>query len=94
MEDNDLFTDCMDTFGVVSQLDQLVEECAEVIVAVNHLKRDIIGIDQLMEELVDVSILTDQFVSVWDSDHKVTDKIRKEKIEKLMDRLTKHKKVL
>ena len=86
MEDNDLFTDCMDTFGVVSQLDQLVEECAEVIVAVNHLKRDRIGIDQLMEELVDVSILTDQFVSVWDSDHKVTDKIRKEKIERLRDR--------
>jgi NTP pyrophosphatase (non-canonical NTP hydrolase) len=50
----------MDVYGVDNQLDMLVEECAELIVAVQHYKRDRIGLDAIANEAADVRIMISQ----------------------------------
>lgn len=57
-----------ETYGTEKQLDMLVEECAELIVAVNKLKRKQAESDEvfdkarhhLAEEIADVGIMIDQ----------------------------------
>ncbi|MFU8773209.1 MAG: hypothetical protein ACNA8H_12410 [Anaerolineales bacterium] len=50
----------IDLWGAASQLRMLSEECAELIVAQNHLERGRINFTSLMEELADVEIMLAQ----------------------------------
>ena len=47
----------LEKWGMTAQLDQMAEECAEYIVALNHYKRGRINESQLMDEIADVSIM-------------------------------------
>jgi len=54
----------MKTWGVEAQMDMLAEECAELIVAIQHFKRDRVGWDKVCEEIADVRIMTSQFHTI------------------------------
>jgi len=43
-----------------AQLDQLAEECAEFIIALNHLRRGRIKKEKLLEEIADVSVMAQE----------------------------------
>jgi len=77
------------TWGVEAQLNILAEECAELIVAIHHLKRGRCTWDEVCEEIADVRIMTSQMHcidGISDSIHiKET-----EKIERLKKRLDAH----
>ncbi|HBI14256.1 MAG TPA: antitoxin [Desulfobulbaceae bacterium] len=47
-------------WGVEAQYDQAVEECAELIAALKHFKRDRIGEEQVVAELADVTLMIGQ----------------------------------
>ena len=44
-------------WGVEAQYDQAVEECAELIAALKHFKRDRIGEEQVVAELAEVKLM-------------------------------------
>ena len=50
----------VDVFGIQPQLDQAQEECAELIVDINHLRRGRLMLEELVEEVADVSIMVEQ----------------------------------
>ena len=61
----------------------LVEECAELIVAVNHYDRGKITIEDLFSEVADVEIMIGQ-MKTWIEDTTVNfEKIKQEKLERL-----------
>ena len=60
MDKKELYNKVLKKWGLEAQLDMLVEECAELIVAVNHMRRIRIITDNVFEECADVSILIEQ----------------------------------
>jgi len=59
----------IDYYGLINQLDQLMEECGELIAACNHYKRSMFGSDKrqkfiseenLKSEMADVIVVLDQ----------------------------------
>jgi NTP pyrophosphatase (non-canonical NTP hydrolase) len=47
-------------WGEEAQYDQAVEECAELIAALKHFKRDKVGCEQVIDELADVALMVGQ----------------------------------
>jgi NTP pyrophosphatase (non-canonical NTP hydrolase) len=47
-------------WGEEAQYDQAVEECAELITALKHFKRDKVGCEQVIDELADVALMVGQ----------------------------------
>jgi NTP pyrophosphatase (non-canonical NTP hydrolase) len=47
-------------WGEEAQYDQAVEECAELIAALKHFKRDKVGKEQVIDELADVALMVGQ----------------------------------
>ena len=61
--------DAVETFGIQNQLAMLQEECADLIAAVSHYNRGRSGaLDNLIEDIADVSILLDQISLAADRD--------------------------
>lgn len=56
----------VEVWGVRSQLDQAQEEMAECIVAINHLRRGRIEIEELAEEMADALLCFDQLEVMWE----------------------------
>jgi NTP pyrophosphatase (non-canonical NTP hydrolase) len=50
----DIYKRALEFYGEAIQFDMLQEECAEVIVAVNHFRRKRITVDELAAEIADV----------------------------------------
>ena len=78
-------------YGRGNQLDILQEECAEVIQAVSKVRRGTQGADEhFLDELADVSIMVEEFVSDMDDDEK-TDYYKKinAKLDRQLDRIAK-----
>ncbi|MEZ4599200.1 MAG: antitoxin [Syntrophotaleaceae bacterium] len=55
-------------WGEEAQYDQAVEECAELIAALKHYKRDKIGPEQVIEELADVALMVGQLSFMFGED--------------------------
>jgi len=95
MNKTHLYAKAIQKWGVTTQFNMLIEECAELIVAVNKLDRanpeDINDrLEDLQEEIADVEIILEQARFILG--HKAGDKIDKIKIKKLFrlrDRITK-----
>lgn len=61
MSKDNLFKEAIKKYGFMAQLGVLQEECAELIVAASHIRRDREGaINEFIEELVDVHIMLKQ----------------------------------
>ena len=60
---NQLYDDCLNFWGEEEQLKVVQEECAELIVAISHYLRNRKGSrDNVIEELADVKLITDQMI--------------------------------
>lgn len=55
-----VFRATLTKWGEEAQYDQAVEECAELIAALKHFKRQRIGREQLIDELADVALMVGQ----------------------------------
>ena len=85
-----LYTQALVKWGFWPQMDQLQEECAELIVACNKLRRR--GEDAkplLIDELADVAIMTQQIIYAMDVENEVEDRM-KFKLKRLGERLGTH----
>jgi hypothetical protein len=66
MNDTELYEKCIINWGIVAQLDQCIEEAAELIVSINKWKRSGLAsfstycIDAIIDEIVDNEIMLGQ----------------------------------
>ena len=57
---HDIYRAALAKWGEEAQFDQAVEECAELIVALKHFKRDKVHLQQIVDELADVALMVGQ----------------------------------
>jgi NTP pyrophosphatase (non-canonical NTP hydrolase) len=81
MDYQDVLKAAVKKYGYNTQFNQLIEECAELIVEINHLKRGKKDLLPLLEELVDVRIMLDQMDIIFD--RSLIEKIKERKIKRL-----------
>jgi NTP pyrophosphatase (non-canonical NTP hydrolase) len=74
-------------WGEEAQYDQAVEECAELIAALKHFKRDKVGQEHVIDELADVALMVGQ-LSFMLGEERVQQAIEK-KLAKLQNLLEK-----
>ena len=79
-KDEQIIRKAIRVFGVPHQLDMAIEECAELIKAINKLKRGKGTVNELAEEAEDVQVLIDQIRIMIPADY---EGIRKYKIDRL-----------
>lgn len=77
----------LDVLGEKSQIDQTIEECAELIVALQHFKRKRVSKEEVAEEIADVQIMTEQMTILF-CGQAALDKIKEQKYERLRERLS------
>jgi NTP pyrophosphatase (non-canonical NTP hydrolase) len=84
-----IYQEAIDKWGFNPQLNQLQEECAELIVACNKLRRKgDEAVPMMVDELTDVIIMTEQIIQVMQIEKEVDERY-KFKIERLKERLEK-----
>ncbi len=57
---HDIYRAALAKWGEEAQFDQAVEECAELIVALKHFKRNKVDQQQIIDELADVALMVGQ----------------------------------
>lgn len=63
MHELDVLKSAVNCYGLEAQLNQLTEECGELIAAVNHFRRGrACGRAELVEEMADVYIMIEQII--------------------------------
>lgn len=55
-----IYRAALDKWGVEAQYDQTIEECAELIAALKHFKREKVDEEQIVSELADVTLMIGQ----------------------------------
>lgn len=83
--DRDTFREAIETWGLPAQIDMAVEECAEVIVALQHLQRDRTDREDVIEELADLRIMFEQLR--WYFGRDFVDPVVIDKMGRLRERL-------
>ncbi len=81
-----LLKEAINKWGVDAQENQLIEECAELIVAVNHFKRGRVPINKVAEEMADVRIMINQFCTM-DNINELVNQHEHAKLRRLEERL-------
>ena len=76
--------DAVALYGHTSQMNIFQEECAELIVAVSHLRRKRVGVEAVIEEIADVIIMAEQARSI--APEKVDAALRR-KLDRLVERM-------
>ena len=71
----------VDKWGEEAQYDQMIEECAELIVALKHLKRGKIDRQEVINELADVTLMVGQLT--WMLGEEEVNSAIEEKLQKL-----------
>lgn len=84
MENNELYQKAIEKWGLEAQFNMAVEECAELIVEIQHNKRNRNSLVNIIEEAVDVYNCVKQIRTL---DPELFDYKEKEKMERLKDRL-------
>lgn len=83
-------------YGYEAQSNQLIEECAELIQAVNkyrratkriHSKEVDIALDNLVEEITDVEIMLEQIKHLLQIPEGDIDAIKRYKVKRIMERI-------
>ena len=88
-----LLSEAIETWGLDAQLEMLAEECAELIVAIQHMKRNRVGWDAVGEEMADVRIMVDQ-ISILDKISDIVLMKENDKLNRLEKRLNDKKDTL
>ncbi len=82
--------DAVTTFGVENQLDMVIEECAELIDAIQKYRRGRVERAGIITEIADVEIMCQQ-LRAWLGSNEVASE-RDRKIKRLAERISKHNK--
>lgn len=86
----------IDYYGLINQLDQLMEECGELIAACNHYKRSMFGSDKrqkfiseenLKSEMADVIVVLDQVLRRMNVTPEVLNFMAEQKINRQLARI-------
>jgi hypothetical protein len=80
--DNELMQMALQTWGQQSQLDMVIEECAELIDAIQKWRRHKVDTVKVLEEAVDVELCLEQLKMMLDAPI-LFEKLKKEKLERL-----------
>lgn len=80
-----IYKDAIAKWGSSAQTDMFVEEVGEVLTALNHFRRNRIGIDVVRNELADLTIMLEQLTVMYGED--VINKFKAEKLARLKKRL-------
>jgi NTP pyrophosphatase (non-canonical NTP hydrolase) len=83
-----IYASAVDKWGNKNQLDMLVEECAELISAVNKLRRGRIGMPEFFDEISDVEIMLGQMRCIFDTNK--IDEVKRKKLIRLAERTGRH----
>ena len=59
-----IYQQALAKFGEDAQMDMAVEECAELIVALKHFRRERCGVLEIASELADVQIMVNQMKEI------------------------------
>lgn len=87
-EERALLGHAVNTWGEATQLDQLQEECGELVTAISHHRRARPGsVDRLAEELADVEIMAAQARIILESYGVDVDIYRWRKLDRLREQL-------
>jgi len=81
----DIYKRAIEKWGVKAQVDQLIEECAEVIEAVSHYRRGKCSADDVRGELADLYIMVAQMRLIYGEE--MCDEAIAEKLESLEAKL-------
>lgn len=73
-------------YGIVEQRKQLIQECAELIVALTKLDRE-----NIIEEMADVQVMLDQFTISLAGVGKQINEIREQKVQRQLERIENEK---
>jgi NTP pyrophosphatase (non-canonical NTP hydrolase) len=88
MTENEIYKAAIAKFGEVSQQDMVIEECAELIQAINKYRRKpgCETLEALASEIADVKIMLAQLEIILDSDDMVNEEkqIKLERLKKLV----------
>lgn len=84
MTDREIFDTAIKVYGVFNQENMAIEECAELIQAINKKHRG--RQHNIPEEIADVEIMLEQ-LKIANGCHEEVEAIRKEKVERLFNNL-------
>lgn len=85
MELTQIYQETIRTWGEEAQYDQMIEECAELIVALKHFKRSKIAKQDVINEIADVTMMIGQLT--WMVGEENVHAAVEQKIKKLEDLL-------
>jgi NTP pyrophosphatase (non-canonical NTP hydrolase) len=88
--------EAIDSFGVAHNVNMCTEECAELIVALNHYRRNRCTKGDVFEEIADVKIMLDIVLEILDpmGDHSEYLNIERMKVNRMMTRVEDERKRL
>jgi hypothetical protein len=91
-DEEKLFEKAILTWGASDQVEMIIEEMSELIVAIQHWKRNRCGTDKILDELSDVGIMVDQLSLMMDNAGSVASRKRymrhrSMKVNRLADRI-------
>lgn len=89
--DSEIIKEAVDTFGVSSQIDMAIEECAELIDALMKYRRERVGAQEVITEIADVQIMCAQLEFIFGGESRIIDAERMRKMDRLRSRLESHK---
>lgn len=87
MKYTEIYRATIEKWGEEAQYDQAIEECAELITALKHYKRNRVGRQEVVDELADLTLMIGQLSWMFgeeDVEAAVADKL--EKLGALLDR--------
>lgn len=85
---DDICRAAIKAFGTEAQLDMCIEECAELINAIEKFRRGRIGKEEVITEIADVQIMCEQMQEIFGDKETNTERTRK--WNRLVERLEKH----
>ena len=84
-----LYTDALDTWGIEAQVTMVMEETGEMLSALAKARRGRVTKEEIITELVDVSIMMEQMAVLFGKEQ--FEKEKERKLQRLKERLEKKK---
>ncbi len=88
--EKDLYKECVEAWGVESQLTQTIQECAELIFAITKLTvkgKSAKTINAVREEIADVELMVNQIKHIFNESE--VERFKQKKIKRIRARLNK-----
>ena len=87
MNDEEVLAAALKKWGVPVQMNMMMEESAELIVVMNHYKRDRATREEVLSEMVDNEIVLKQMKLFFAAGDDAYDRIYKQKMDRVREKL-------